>query len=132
MSGGFGLEGFQAAAFLGLLFLCFLASVAWWLLVFAASVASWLPGFCGFLGGVVFVWFLWFFGLCGFVGFLALLRNGRVQPTATTNFDNDQNCKCNAKNIQTVPLPTNVGNERSFSCLNTATSMQDTAKTRQT
>ena len=76
-------------------------------------------GCCCFFGGVFIFWVLgfflacwlrWHFGLCGFVGFgsfLALLQNRlnwRIQPTATTNLDNEQQCKVNAKNMQTVSL----------------------------
>ena len=127
------------------LFLVFLDS---WLV---ASVASWILGFCGFFGFFAFFGFFGFFGflaswLLGFCGFLAfgswllasvasvaslLVHNRRTQPTATTNSENEQQCKANAKkNMQTVSLTTKP--EHGFSCLNTANSMQNFDKTHQT
>jgi hypothetical protein len=56
-------------------------------------------GFVGFVGFVAFVGFVGFVGflaLLASLALLALLQNGRIQPIATTNFDNEQKCKGNA------------------------------------
>ena len=71
-----------------------------WLLEFFVFWLLWPLGFCGFLFGfvgfLVLCFFCGFLPLIGFLsllfffGFLALLQKRRIQPTATTNFDNEQ------------------------------------------
>ena len=89
MSGGFGLEGFQAAAFLGLLFL-FAFWLLWlggfwflrllWHLGCLVSVASWAVWFlCGFVALVVPLVF-WPLRLCWLFGFVT-----KWKSTANSN-----------------------------------------------
>ena len=66
--------------------LCAVCAAA--LLDLLAFWLCWLCWLCRLLG---------FVGIAGFFGFVCLLRlQDRIQPTATTNFNNEQRCKGNA------------------------------------